>query len=323
MKYEDYYSVLGVEHDASESEIKKAYRGLARKFHPDVTSDPAGEEKFKKIAEAYQTLKDRDKRAAYDQLGRYQAGQEFQPPPDWERQFSGAGAGFSFNDLDFSDLFSSITGRGRFGARNAPGTRSRTQAGVQTGRDYEVTANISLEDACHGTTLELNLSLPVPDTHGRLRSTPRTFNVRIPKGTVDGQKLRLTGQGGPGINGGRNGDLYINIAFRAHPLFKVKDLDLYIDLPLTPWEAALGASIDLPTLGNHVKLKVPAGTSAAKKLKITHRGLPGPGGSTGDLYAVVSIVVPTVISERERTLFKELAAGSTFNPRSHFKQEFA
>ena len=315
MKYKDYYQVLGLERDADIDAIKKAYRKLAHKYHPDVSKDPAGEEKFKEIADAYQTLKDPEKRAAYDQLGRHQAGQEFQPPPDWGRQFGQQGDGpFSAEDLDLSELFAGLAGgRQRAGAHGG--------SFKMPGQDYEVTAHITLEDASAGTTVDLNLTVPEYDEHGRPHRVERSFKARIPKGAADGQRLRLRGKGGKGFNGGPDGDLYLNIALHPHALYRVSEHDMYLDLPLTPWEAALGAVVEVPTLGGSVHLTVPPGTHAGQKLRLARRGLPKPHEGAGDLFAIVQIVVPRVLSERERALFKELADGSTFNPRGHFEQE--
>ena len=317
MKYKDYYAILGVQRTAGADEIKKAYRKLAQKYHPDVTKDPQGEEKFKDIAEAYQTLKDPEKRAAYDQLGSgFQPGQDFRPPPDWERQFreryagETPGGGFSFEDIDLSDLFAGLGGRA---ARGARGARMRIP-----GEDFEVTVHLSLEDAYNGTQVELNLGMPEYDGEGHVRQAPKTIKARIPKGATDGQRLRLRGQGGKGVNGGRDGDLYLNIALHPHPLFRPDGHDLYLDLPVAPWEAALGATVELPTLSGAVNLKIPPGTAAGRKLRLAKKGLPRPGGGEGDLYAIVQIVNPTVLTDRERELFRELAAASRFDPRGHF-----
>ena len=311
MKYKDYYEILGVKRGAGADEIKKAYRKLAQKYHPDVTKDPAGEEKFKEIGEAYETLKDPEKRAAYDQLGSYRPGEDFRPPPGWDSQFGDAG--YSFEDLDLADLFAGLGG-GRF--RSGPGGQMR-----MPGQDYEVTARVSLEDAYRGTEVELNLSVPEFDDKGHVRRVARTFKVRVPRGATDGQRLRLAGKGGKGLNGGRDGDLYLNIALNPHPLYRVTGHDLYLDLPLAPWEAALGGAVEVPTLGGAVQLKVPPNTRAGQQLRLSKRGLPRPGGGEGDLYAIVQIVVPAAASERERELYTQLAAGSTFNPRAHFQQE--
>ena len=309
MKYKDYYSILGVERSATTDAIKKAYRKLAHKYHPDVSKDPQGEEKFKEVAEAYETLKNPEKRAAYDQLGRHPPGQDFQPPPDWGAQHGNTH--FSFDDADLADLFAGIAA-----GRHAGGGRIR-----MPGQDYDVAAPISLMDAYRGTEIELNLSMPEPDAQGRLHRVPRKLKVRIPKGATDGQRLRLAGRGGKGINGGRDGDLYLNISLHPHPLFRVSGHDLYLDLPLAPWEAVLGASIDVPTLAGPVRLKVPPNTPAGQKLRLSGRGLPRPHGKEGDLFAITQIVVPAATTDAERGLYEQLAKDSTFNPRAHLQQE--
>ena len=308
MKYTDYYATLGVERGASADEIRKAYRRLAQKHHPDVSKEPGAEAKFKEIAEAYQTLKDPEKRAAYDALGSRPQGEDFRPPPDWARQHGGES--FSFDDLDFGDLFT------RFGGTRGAGGRRRTSV---PGQDFEVAASISVEDAYRGTTLELNLSFPEHDESGALRRVPHVVKARIAPGAVDGQRLRLPGKGGKGWGGGKNGDLYVDLSLKPHPLYRADGHDLYLDLPLTPSEAALGAPIEVPTLGGAVTLKVPAGTSSGQKLRLGGRGLPRPGGGAGDLFAVAQIVVPAELSERERDLYRELAEVAA-NPRRKFTE---
>ncbi len=312
MKYKDYYSILGVEKNAGTEEIKKAYRKLAHKYHPDVSKEANAEEKFKEVAEAYETLKNPEKRAAYDQLGSYQPGQDFRPPPDWQQHYSGAQ--FSFDDIDLSDLFAGLRG-GRVHARQGHGKIS------MPGEDYEVAVHITLEEAYRGSEVELDLSMPEFDDKGVLRRVPHVIKARIPQGVTDGQRLRIPGKGGKGFNGGRHGDLYLNIVLHPHPLFRVSGHDLYLDLPLAPWEAVLGTTVDVPTPGGPVRLKVPPGTHAGQKLRLGKRGLPKPRAGEGDLYAVVQIVVPSVVSERERALYRQLADGATFNPRGHFEQE--
>ena len=316
MKYKDYYKILGVARDASGDDIKKAYRKLARKYHPDVSKEAGAEEKFKEVGEAYETLKDAEKRAAYDRLGSYQSGQEFRPPPGWEQQFHtrfGAG-GVDFEDLDLADLFAGLTGGRR---------RSRASGGAMPipGEDYEMTAELTLEQAARGTEVDVNLSVVERDGRGLPRRGTRSFKVRIAKGATNGQRLRVPGKGGKGANGGRDGDLYLNIALRPHPLFRPDGHDLYLDLPLAPWEAVLGASVEVPTLGGPVRLKIPPGTQAGQRLRLARRGLPRPGGGEGDLYAIVQVVVPEALSERERALFSQLAGISGFNPRTHFERE--
>ena len=310
MKYSDYYAALGVERGASPEEIKKAYRRLAQKFHPDVSKEPEAEARFKEVAEAYQTLRDPEKRAAYDALGARPQGEEFRPPPEWARQHAGGGGQFSFDDVDFADLFS------RFGAR-AGGGASFGADGAMPGQDFEVPAQISIEDAFGGTTLELRLSMPEYNASGHLHRVPHTIKARIPPGAVDGQRLRLPGKGGKGFNGGRDGDLYLDISLKPHRLYRATGHDLYVDLPLAPWEAALGASVEVPTPAGAVSLKVPAGTSSGQKLRLAGRGLPRPRGNAGDLYAVAQIVVAPQPSERERELYASLKEASAFEPRKN------
>lgn len=309
MKYTDYYAALGVERGASAEEIKKAYRRLAQKHHPDVSKEPGAEAKFKEIAEAYATLKDPEKRAAYDALGSRPQGEEFRPPPDWARQHGG-NQQFSFDDVDFADLFS------RFGGRGGGFSGGNMEI---PGQDFEVPVEISIEDSFKGTTLELNLSLTERDPSGRVRRVPHPVKARIAPGAVDGQRLRLPGKGGKGANGGRDGDLYLDISLKPHRLYRATDHDLYLDLPLTPAEAALGASVEVPTPAGTVNLKIPAGTSSGQKLRLGGRGLPKPRGGAGDLFAVAQIVVPSSLGERERELYRELGETAA-NPRRHFAE---
>jgi curved DNA-binding protein len=315
MKYKDYYQTLGVARGASEDDIKKAYRKLARKYHPDVSKEPNAEERFKEVSEAYEVLRDKDKRAAYDRLGRHRPGEEFRPPPDWAEQFThgfgGGGFGGTAEGFDFADLFGDLFG--------AAGGRPRGRGGfAMAGQDYEALVHITLEEAARGTEVSLNLSVPEYDSEGMPRRTPKTITVRIPKGATDGQKLRVPGKGGPGINGGPPGALYIDLKLRPHPLFQPSGHDLYLEVPITPWEATLGTAIEVPTLEGKVRLKVAAGATAGQKLRLAGKGLPKPGGGHGDLYAVLQIVTPATVTARERELYEELGRISTFNPRSHF-----
>ena len=314
MKYSDYYAALGVERGASQDQIKKAYRRLAQKYHPDVSKEPDAEARFKEIAEAYQTLKDPEKRAAYDELGKRPPGEEFRPPPDWTRQHGAGDGSFSFEDMDFADLFS------RFGARRGGAGVHGAQADGMPGQDFEIPVEISLEDAFRGTTLELQLQMPEHDESGRLRRVPRTVKARVAPGAVDGQRLRLPGKGGKGFKGGRDGDLYLDIALKPHALYRATGHDLYVDLPLATWEAALGASVEVPTLAGVVNLKVPAGTDSGRKLRLAGRGLPKPQGGAGDLFAVAQILVPTQLSERERELYESLREASGAAPRNRFTE---
>jgi curved DNA-binding protein len=313
MKYKDYYEVLGVKRTATADEIKKAYRKLAHQFHPDVSKDPEGEAKFKEIGEAYSTLKDQEKRDAYDALGSHPSGQDFRPPPNWEAGQNGQG--FSFDDIDLADLFSHYT--------ETRGRAQQNQDRPIPGQDYELTTKITLEDAFQGTTVELNFSVPEYDSQGELKRVQHSFKARIPKGVANGRKMLLRGKGGKGANGGKNGNLYLNVAFLTHRLFRVVDYDLYIDLPISPWEAALGATVKVPTMEGKVNLKVPAGSKNGQKLRISQRGMPKNSPSAnqafGDLFAVINILIPTPLSDSETELFKQLAETSSFNPRRHFE----
>ena len=329
MKFKDYYEILGVARTATVDEIKKSYKKLAHLYHPDVTKDPKGEEKFKEIGEAYATLKDKEKRAAYDDLGKHSAGEEFRPPPNW-----GGGQNYyqstrqngsqqnaqqnPFDDIDLADLFASFS---------SGKPQNRNQAA--TGQDYELAASISLEDAHAGTTLDLNFSVPEQDAQGMVKQVPHTFKARIPKGITNGTKMLLRGKGGRGFNGGENGNLFLNISFLPHKLFKVNNHDLLIELPITSWEAALGATVAVPTMQGLVNLKIPAGSKSGQKMRIAKRGLAlrdtplramsKTNDEYGDLFAVLQIVMPSHFSDKERELFTALKENSSFNPRAHFE----
>jgi curved DNA-binding protein len=329
MKYKDYYQVLGVERGASDEVIKKAYRKLARKYHPDVSKEKDATARFQELSEAYETLRDREKRAAYDALGAHGAGQDFRPPPDWFSRYGaqtgGAGAADDLGGIDLSDLFAAFgamgdhPGGGRGGARGF-GARSGPRGGPFPGQDFEVTVHVALEDAARGSEVELQLATHEMQPDGRIVRRPRSFRTRIPKGVSDGERLRLRGKGGDGLNGGPPGDLYLNIALHPHALFRASGHDLYLDVPVAPWEAALGAQIEIPTLEGRVSLRVPPASKAGQRLRLTGKGLPRPGGaSAGDLFAVLTIAVPSVLSEREKKLFEELRDASSFDPRGHLK----
>jgi curved DNA-binding protein len=314
MKYKDYYQILGVPRDASAEDIKRAYRKLARKYHPDVSKEAGAEERFKEVGEAYETLKDAEKRAAYDQLGRHKPGEEIRPPPDWGPVFGEGGAPFgagSFEDIDLGDLFASFGGR----------AGGRGRSGPVPGRDVEAHVTIPFGFAFHGGETELEMADVEVGDDGRVRRVPRRVRVRIPPGVTDGQVLRVPGKGGKGQRGGPEGDLYLDIRVQPHDFYRAEGLDLYVDLPLAPWEAVLGTSVELPTPAGRVSLKVPPNTRARQKLRLGGRGLARSTGEKGDLYAVVEIVVPALVGDRERALYRELAAGSSFDPRAHFAQE--
>jgi curved DNA-binding protein len=293
VKFKDYYAALEVPRDADADTIKKAYRRLARKYHPDVSKEAGAEDRFKEVTEAYETLRDPEKRAAYDALGQRRPGEEMEPPPDWREHFGG---GFQdMDDTDLADLLAALSGRHRAHA-----------TGPRPGRDFDVRAAISLEDAHRGTQMHLNLERP---------EGPQTLQVTVPAGVTQGQKLRLRGQGGKGVRGGPDGDIYVHLELQPHPRYRVDGKDLYFDLPLAPWEAALGGEVRVNTLDGDVMLTVPAGSHSGRKLRLRGRGL-GAGKTRGDLYAIVHIDVPGTLTPREKELFEALARESRFDPRS-------
>ena len=302
MKYKDYYKILGVARDASEDDIKKAYRKLARKYHPDVSKEANSKEKFQEVSEAYETLRDKDKRAAYDSLGSgFRPGQDFRPPPDWFERFGGGGRAEDLHGIDLGELFESMGLFGRAQRRSGGFGRKANFPG----EDYEVPVRLTLEEAASGAERTVQLD-------------GRAFTARIPRGATDGQRLRLRGKGGPGMNGGPAGDLYLQIALEPHPLYRASGHDLDIDVPLAPWEAALGAEVEVPTLEGRVKMKVPPGAKSGQKMRLAGKGLPKPGGGAGDLYAVLGVAVPGSLTEREKQLYEELRKTSRFNPRARF-----
>jgi curved DNA-binding protein len=310
MKYKDYYKTLGVERGASDEDVKKAYRKLARKYHPDVSKEPNAKERFQEVAEAYETLKDKEKRAAYDSLGSHRAGQDFRPPPDWYQRFGGSGGEEEdLSGIDLSDLFESLGARfgGGPGGARTYGFRRGGGSMRLRGEDYEATLPLTIEEAAEGLERELQLG-------------GRAIRVRIPRGATDGERLRIPGKGGPGANGGPAGDLYLDISLRPHPLYKPSGHDLEIEVPLAPWEAALGAQVEIPTLGGRVAVKVPAGSASGQRLRLSGKGLPRPKGGGGDLYARLNIVVPSSLTEQEKTHYEALKAASRFNPRARFER---
>lgn len=310
MEYKDYYKTLGLSREASAEQIKAAYRKLARRYHPDVSKEANAEARFKEVNEAYEVLKDPDKRRAYDRLGsNWRAGQDFRPPPGWEGRFSHGGAQEGFFSDFFESLFGGFGRRAETPEETFRGERRRGMAGG----DQQATVSISLEEAAAGTTREITVQAPATDGRGGISARPRTLRVKIPAGVQPGQQIRLPGQGGPGLGGGRRGDLYLQVEIAPHPLFRIEGRDLYLDLPIAPWEAALGGSVETPTLSGRVGLTIPAGSQSGRKLRLKGRGLPGQ--PAGDLYVVLKIVTPQADSAALKRLYQELREKSGFDPR--------
>jgi curved DNA-binding protein len=310
MQFKDYYQIMGVARDATQDEIKRSYRKLARKYHPDVSKEPDAEARFKELGEAYEVLKDAEKRAAYDQLGaNYKGGQEFRPPPDWNTGFEFSGGGYTGGDAaDYSDFFSSL-----FGKEFRSGGAGRASPHAK-GEDHHAKVLIDLEDAYHGATRAITLRVPAMDAQGHVITKERVLNVTIPKGIREGQHIRLVGQGSAGVGEGKAGDLYLQIEFRPHPFYRVDGRDLYLDLPVAPWEAALGATVKVPTLGGIVELKIPEGSVSGRKLRLKGRGLPGD--PPGDCYVILAIALPPADTEAAKDVYRKMAQELNFNPRA-------
>lgn len=313
VKYKDYYQALGVARDASQANIKKSYRKLAHQYHPDISKDPEGEEKFKVVAEAYKTLKDPETRKEYDDLGTKRSNENFTPPPKWQQQY-GASAN-AFDDVDLADLLRAFR---QGGGNDGSGARA---ARPVSGADYEVAVTVTLEQIYAGSETNVRIEVPEYDPQGLPHRVTRTYHITIPTSATEGKKVRLSGKGGPGRHGGTNGDLYVVLRMASHPLYRVSDRDLYMDLPLAPWEAVLGTTVEIHTLGGKVALAIKPFTQSGQKLRLGKRGLPAAGGASGDLYAVVQIAVPDTASEAAKTLYQQLADESVFNPRKHFAPE--
>jgi curved DNA-binding protein len=308
MEFRDYYEVLGVARDATASDIKRAYRKLASKYHPDVSKEADSEAKFKEVGEAYEVLKDTEKRAAYDQLGsQWKSGEDFRPPPDWDAGFEYSGGADSV-DPSFSDFFESIFGHGQRG----PGPRG---AGFQArGQDHHAHVYINLEDAYQGASRKISLHAPEIDANGRVSTRDRTLSIKIPKGVREGQHIRLAGQGMPGHGGAPSGDLYLQIGFSPHKLYRVDGRDIYLDLPVAPWEAALGTKLKVPTPSGSVNVNIPKGSQTGNKLRLKAKGIPGK--PAGDLFVTLRIVLPEANTESARKLYQDMEKELSFNPRA-------
>jgi curved DNA-binding protein len=318
MEYKDYYQVLGLDRSVSQDQIKPAYRKLARKYHPDVSKEPDAEERFKELNEAYEALKDPEKRAAYDQLGaNWQSGQEFRPPPNWDQGFEFHGGGYTQADTEhFSDFFESLFGRGYGAGASARGGnfRSGGQAHIK-GEDTHAKIAIDLRDTYHGATRTLTLKHTVLGVDGRPQLQNRTLSVKIPQGICAGQQIRLGGQGEPGMGSGDAGDLYLEVTFNAHPLFHVDDKTVYVHVPITPWEAALGAKVRVPTPKGAVDMKIPPNSANGSKLRVKGYGIPAR--EPGDLFVVLQVTLPEALSDKEKAAYEAFAASfQQFNPRA-------
>jgi curved DNA-binding protein len=309
MEYEDYYKILGLERRATQDEIKTAFRRLARKLHPDVNKEPDAETRFKEIGEAYEVLGDPEKRAAYDRLGKeWQAGQEFKPPPGWDEGFEFSGA---FEGGQFSDFFESLFG----GIRGRREPRFRAEAVFRArGEDHHARILVDLRDAFAGATRPVSLHVPEVDEKGHVVLRDRILNVHIPKGVTEGQHIRLKGQGAPGIGGAPAGDLYLEVGFRPDTLYRVVGRDLYLDLPVAPWEAALGASVRTPTPAGPIMLRIPPGSAPGRQLRVRGRGIPA--AEPGDLYAVLEVVLPPADTDEAKRMYEEMARRLPFDPRA-------
>jgi curved DNA-binding protein len=344
MEYKDYYQIMGIKREATQDEIKRAYRKLARKFHPDVSKVADAEQRFKEVGEAYEVLKDPEKRAAYDQLGaNWKAGQDFNAPPDWDAGFEFSGGGFTggygagggqyqqFDDVDvsaYSDFFESLFGHGfqQPGGSQANQQRAYRQQAYQqqrgfqsTGSDHHAKILIDLEDAMAGATRSISLRVPGVDAGGHLTTKQRVLKINIPKGIKQGQHIRLSGQGNPGAGAqGKAGDLYLKIEFNPHSIYRVEGRDVYLDLPVTPWEAALGAKVKAPTPGGVVDLKIKPGSGNGSKLRLKGRGIPASisSNNAGDLYVVLQVTLPPANTASEKAAYKKMQQSFSFNPRA-------
>lgn len=325
VKFQDYYELLGVKRDASQDEIQRAYRKLARQYHPDLNKEKSAEAKFKAIGEAYEVLKEPEKRKKYDQLGAdWKNGQDFTPPPEWDNyQFrtggrggpTGQGSG-SFEPGDFSEFFESFFGGGQGGGGGMGGMGGgRRQARPRQGQTHEAAITITLDDAYHGGSRSVSLDVNEPQPDGSQKKSTKTYDVKIPKGATQGTAIRLAGQGGQGAAGGPAGDLILRLNIATHPQFKLDGHDLAAELLLTPWEAALGTKVDFKTIDGSVTLTIPPGAQSGQKLRLRDKGLPKRDKTHGDLIIQLKIVVPKTLDDDEKKLFEQLRDASKFKPR--------
>jgi curved DNA-binding protein len=309
--FRDYYEVLGVPRDASTDDIRAAYRRLVRQYHPDVNKEEGAEDRFKEISEAYEVLRDPDKRERYDRFGQnWKAGQDVSDAQGFDgyEGFDNVRVDFGggdFGGADFSDFFEGLFGgRGRGARRGGGGFEGFSGRGFSgRGSDQEAVIELTLEEAFRGGKRRITLG------------DGRDYEVNIPPGVRDGQRIRLAGEGGRGVGGGPSGDLFLRVRLKPDPRFRIKDRDIEVDLPVAAWEAALGASVAVPTLEGTAKVRVPAHTSCGRRLRLKGQGMPNRAGQRGDLYAVVKIVMPKRMKKEERELFERLAASSNFDPR--------
>jgi curved DNA-binding protein len=313
MQFKDYYQILGVARDETAENIKKAFRKLARKYHPDVSKESDADERMKEINEAYAVLSDPEKRVAYDQLGRgYHPGEDFHPPPDWDAGFEFSGHGFSPHEAaEFSDFFAELFGR--MGGQRG-GFDARRSAFHPGGQDHHAKVLLDIEDAFSGPTQQISLRVPQVDAQGRVQLATRTLNVRIPIGVYEGQVIRLGGQGAPGIGGAPAGDLMLEVHFRPHGRFRPDGRNLHMDLPVAPWEAALGSVIAVDLPGGNIKVRIPEGAQSGRQLKVRGKGIPG--NPPGDLLLELLVVLPPADSPRARQMYEDMARHFAFNPRS-------
>jgi curved DNA-binding protein len=315
MEYKDYYKVLEIERTASQDDIKRAYRKLVRKYHPDVNTGPEAaeaERKFKEVGEAYEVLQDPEKRAAYDQLGAdWKEGQSFKPPPDWDEGFEFSGGGYTNADAnEFGSFFDEL-----FARQGRPSPNARPDRGFSApGQDHHAKIVIDLSEAYHGGSRDFTLRTPEMGPRGQVVLQERSIRVSIPKGVTAGQHIRLAGKGSPGVGQGKAGDLYLEVAMKEDPKHCVEGLDVYMDLMISPWEAALGGRITAQTPSGKVELTVPKYAQSGKKMRLKGRGIPGT--KAGDLYAVLKIVIPPDESDKARDLYQQLARETDFNPRA-------